>query len=143
MHRRVPTPGSRLRPAAAAAEFAVILPLLAVLVVGAVELGRAITVRQALNDAVRKGCRVGMLPNCPTSDITDNVNDVLTDNGIDSTAATVTVLVNGKSVDASTAVRNDQISVSVSVPCSTVSWGFSTFLGSTATLSSTLAMQRT
>ena len=103
MHSR--TPGRSVsRRGVAVVEFVILLPFLSALVVGLVEIGRAITVRQVLNDAVRKGCRTGAEPNRTTSDITADITNVLTDNNI-TVAPTVTVLVNGANADASTAVR--------------------------------------
>jgi Flp pilus assembly protein TadG len=134
-----PTPR---RPGLAAVEFAAIVPFLALLVIGIAEVARAIVVRQVLNDAVRKGCRTGTLPNRATADITTDVTNILSDNSISTSAATITVLVNGQNVDASTAVRGDQVSVQVSIPFSQVSWGIARYLGSSATVQSTLVMQR-
>ncbi len=131
------------RPGISAVECALLLPLLALFVIGIAEVARAILVSQVLNDAVRQGCRTGIQPNRATSDITTDVDTVLSDNNIpNSPTATITVLVNGQNVDASTAVRGDQISVQVSIPFSQVSWGIVHFLGGGATISSTLVMQR-
>ncbi len=132
----------RPRPGSAAVEVAVLLPFLAALIVGIAELGQAMSVHQSLNDAVRKGGRHGILPNRTTAQIQSDVAKVLTENNISSSSATVTVLVNGQNVDASTAQRGDQISVTVSVPFSQVSWGFTRFLGSNANIVSTLVMLR-
>jgi Flp pilus assembly protein TadG len=130
------------RRAAAAVECCLVVPFLAVLVTGIVEVSRSITARQVLNDAVRKGCRTGILPNRANSDITSDLNNILSDNNIDSSIATITIQVNGKTVDASTAVAGDEISVQVSIPFSKVSWGFAKYLSGNATLSSSLAMER-
>lgn len=126
----------------AAVEFAVVLPFLAILVLGIVEFGRVLHIRQVLNDAVRKGCRLGIYPNRSSAAITSEINNILSDNSIGSGSATITILVNGQKVDASTAVKNDQVSVSVSVPFSQLSWGPVTWLSGSASLSATLVMQR-
>jgi Flp pilus assembly protein TadG len=130
------------RRAISSVECALLFPLLALLVIGIAEVGRAILVSQVLADAVRQGCRTGIQPSNSTADITTDVNTVLSDNNIPTASATITVLVNGQSKDASTAVRGDQISVQVSIPFSQVSWGIIHYLGGGATLSSTLVMQR-
>jgi len=130
------------RRAAAIVEFAMVVPLLALMLNGITEVGRAIMVRQFLNDAVRKACRTGVLPNRANSDITKDINDILKDNSIDTSIATITILVNGNAVDASTAKKNDQISVKVSVPFANVSWTPAFFLGSSAVESETLSMMR-
>jgi Flp pilus assembly protein TadG len=136
--------GRRLRRATAAVEFALVLPFLALLVNGFLEVGQAIMVREVLNDAVRKACRKGALPNQNNAAITADVTDILNDN-FSSTAtasATITILVNGQAVDASTAVKGDQISVKVSMSFSQVAWTPLFFLASTFVESETLVMAR-
>jgi Flp pilus assembly protein TadG len=49
------------RTGIAAMEFAVVAPLLAIIMLGMFELSRAMMVLVILNDAARKGCRVGAL----------------------------------------------------------------------------------
>jgi Flp pilus assembly protein TadG len=63
---------------AAAVEFAMILPLLIVLVFGIVQFSIAYNRQQGLHAAAREGARVASLPNTTQSDITDRVNDALT-----------------------------------------------------------------
>ncbi len=46
------------RRAAAAVEFAVILPLVVTLLLGAVELGRAVSVQHMLQESAQAGCRL-------------------------------------------------------------------------------------
>src|SRR5690242_11633030 len=111
--RTIPRAGRR---AVAAVEFALVLPFIAVFVSGMAEIGRAIMVRHVLNDAARKGCRQGALPNRTSANITSDVNDILTDNGIASANATVTIQVNGVTADAFTAVKGDKIPVKVCIP---------------------------
>ncbi len=138
-HRVVPAP---VRRAVAAVEFAVLAPFLFLLAMGAFEVGRAIMVRQVLNDAVRKACRTGVLPGHANSDITTDVNDILTDNSVPTADATITILVNGVAVDASTAQKGDQISVKVSVPFNEVTWTPLLFFSNTSIDSGTLVMMR-
>jgi hypothetical protein len=99
-------------------------------------------VRQVLTDAVRKGCRNGALPGHANSDITKDVNDILSDNSVPTSAATITILVNGAAVDASTAVVNDRISVKVAVPFNKVAWTPLFFFTNTSVESETLVMMR-
>jgi Flp pilus assembly protein TadG len=131
-----------LRRAAAAVEFALVAPFLFVLATGTFEMARGIMVRQVLTDAVRKACRNGVLPAHANSNITQDVNDVLSDNAVPTSAATITILVNGVAVDASTAVANDQISVKVSVPFNKVAWTPLFFFTNTSVESETLTMMR-
>ena len=133
---------SRRRRAVAAVEFAVVAPFLFFLAMGAFETGRAIMIRQTLTDAARKACRMGTLPNKANSDITSDANDILTDNSIPTSAATITILVNGASVDVSTAQPGDQISVKVSVPYNKVAWTPLLFFTNSSIDSETLVMMR-
>jgi Flp pilus assembly protein TadG len=130
------------RRAASAVEFAVLAPFLFVLATGAFEVGRAIIVRQVLTDAARKACRTGALPKRANADITVEINDILNDNSIPTSAATVTILVNGQAVDASTANQGDQVSVKVSVPYNQVAWTPLLFFNGGSIDSETLVMMR-
>ena len=132
----------RARRAVAAVEFAVVLPLIALLVTGTFEVGRAIMVRQALNDAARKGCRTGILPGQANAAITGDVNDVLTENSIAPSDATVAIQVNGQTVDARTAQQKDQLSVKVSLPYAKAAWTPLFFFSNTTLESDTLVMMR-
>jgi Flp pilus assembly protein TadG len=130
------------RRAAAAVEFAVLAPFLFTLAMGAFELGRGLMVRQVLTDAARKACRTGALPGKANSDVTSDVNDILLDNNIPTSVATITILVNGTSVDVSTAQQGDQISVKVAVPFNKVTWTPLFFFNSASVESETLVMMR-
>lgn len=130
------------RRASVLLEFAIVVPFLATLAVGTLEVARALTVRQVLSDAARKGCRTALLPSGSNAAITQDVNDVLSANQIDPAAATVTILVNGQSVDTSTAKQNDHISVQISVPFAAVSWTSPIFLGNRNVETEPLVMLR-
>jgi Flp pilus assembly protein TadG len=122
-------------------EFALLAPLLFTLVLGIIELGRAIMVTDQLNSAARDGCRTGVLAGSASSDITSAVNSALSSTGIQ--GVSVAVLVNETAADASTAVTGDSISVQVTVPAASVAWlPFQRFLKNGATLGSTVVMRR-
>src|SRR5438552_3815001 len=78
------------RTGAAMAEFAVVLPVLTVLMLGMIEMTRALQVKNYLADAARSGCRIGVQPATPAAvptnptlkKVTDRVNAVLTSYGI-------------------------------------------------------------
>lgn len=111
------------RRGTATVEFAIIAPILVALMLGMVEVTRAIQVKEILTDTARSGCRLGAMPGTTTQSITSNVSTILSNNGISATNATITVQVNGSSTaDAKTAVRGDKITVMVSVPISSVNW---------------------
>jgi Flp pilus assembly protein TadG len=142
------SPSSRLAPrltwrrAIAAVEFAVVAPFLVLLATGTFEIARGVIVRQVLTDAVRKACRNGALPGRANAAITADVNDILTDNSIPTAYATITILVNGQAVDASTAQQGDQISVKAALPFNKVAWTPLFFFTNSSIESGTLVMMR-
>ena len=136
------TPPSWRRRAIAAVEFAVVAPFLVLLATGTFEVARGIIVRQVLTDAARKACRTGALPGKASAAVTADVNDILTDNSIATSAATITILVNGQTADASTAQQGDQVSVKVSVPFNKVNWTPLFFFTNASVESETLVMMR-
>ena len=79
--------GTWQRRGAAVVEFAIIAPLFVAFIVGAFEVSRGIWAKQTLSDAARRACRTGSQPNTSNATIIKDVNDILTDNNIDSTAA--------------------------------------------------------
>ncbi len=134
---------ARRRSGTAVVEFALAIPVLAFLTIGMFELSRGIQVKQILSDAARKACRTGIKPAKANSDIKSEITDILTDNGIDATKATVTIAVNGStSTDASSAGQNDKISVKVSIPVSQIYWAGTIFLSAATVESETIVMMR-
>ena len=118
------------------------MPFLFLLATGTFEIARGIIVRQVLTDAARKACRIGVNPGRANSDITADANDILTDNSIPPSAATITILVNDQAVDAGTAQKGDKISVKVSVPFNQVTWTPLFFFNNSSVESETLVMMR-
>jgi Flp pilus assembly protein TadG len=82
---------------AAAVEFAIVLPLLVLLVFGIVEFSIAFNRQQGLHAAAREGARVAALPQTTNSEVVSRVESalsgVLNDDDID--AATITVTPTG------------------------------------------------
>jgi len=125
----------------AAVEFAILAPFLVYLTLGTLEISRGIMVTQALNDAARRGCRTGIQGGTSTATIQADAQAAIKEVPI-AAATTVTVLVNANSVDASTAVHGDAITVQVSVPFSAVSWTTSIFLSGDTLVSEKVVMMR-
>jgi Flp pilus assembly protein TadG len=114
--------GRGRRRASAAVEFAVIVPFLTLLALGMIEVTRAIQVKDALTDAARSGCRQAIKPATASAAVQADINHNLTSAGIPNAYATITILVNGKTADALTAVKGDQVTVKVTVPVTKVGW---------------------
>src|SRR3990172_1866136 len=115
------SPCKSRRRGAAAVEFALVAPLLFLLIfLPMFEFGRGLMVSELVTNAARVRCRTGVLPATDNSDVTSAVNTTLSGQGI--TGATTTITVNGGSSDVSSAQLGDVITVTVSVPYSNVSW---------------------
>lgn len=111
-----------LRPArrgATAVEFAVVIPVFLFLIFGIAEIGRAYMVTHLLNNAARNGCRTGILSSKANTDITSAVDSALSGKV---SGYTTTVKVNGTVANASTAASGDELTVTVSVSASKVTW---------------------
>ena len=76
--------GSR-RGAAAVVEFAAVVSILVLLMLGLFELSRGMMVRQLLSCAARKGCRTGILHQYGNQDITNDATNIMRDNNFDAT----------------------------------------------------------
>ncbi len=64
-------------------EFAVVLPLLLLLLFGIVEFGWLFMIRQTLVNAAREGCRVAVLKTSTDLDVTERVREVMAPLGFD------------------------------------------------------------
>jgi Flp pilus assembly protein TadG len=107
------------RSGVAAVEFAVILPFVMVLFLGIIEFGRMLMVQQIITNAAREGCRYAVLPGSTVSGSRSVVTNYLTNAGITLSDPTNQVTV---SPDPSTAAQGTSITVTVTVPCNSVSW---------------------
>ena len=112
--------GRRPRPGAAAVEFAVVLPVLLVFLLGMVEIGRAIMVSQVLSHAARSGARLGVLDTSTTAAVRSDVERRLADAGVK--GATVSVLVGGSAGEVKGATTGTEVAVRITVPYADVSW---------------------
>src|SRR5688572_33108119 len=79
------------RDGIAAVEFAVVIPVFLLLVIGIIELGRAVMVQQILTTASREGARRAVLERATTTEVTTIVRDYLSKCGIKGAAATIEV----------------------------------------------------
>lgn len=134
----------------AVVEFAFIAPVMVFLILGMIEVSRAIQVRQVLGDAARAGCRMGIQSGYTNTNVTSAAKDILDDyldiNTSDpykpSDYATLTIQVNGTTADVSTAKKGDYITVYVSIPASQVSWVTPRFITSGTNLIQSMTMVR-
>ncbi|QDT37617.1 TadE/TadG family type IV pilus assembly protein [Stratiformator vulcanicus] len=72
----------RRRRAAAAVEFAVILPVLVALLMGALEIGRGIWLQNTLQEIAQAGCRVHSIQSVPAAATENVISEAMTRAGI-------------------------------------------------------------
>ncbi len=116
------TGSRRGRNGAVAVEMAIVLPVIFLLVLGAIEFGRAVMVTNVMTAAAREGARSGIVPNASNSEVTSAVRSMLRSSGLPDSRATITIKVNGSVRDVTTAVNGDSISVRVTLPYGDVTW---------------------
>lgn len=110
----------RSRIGTTAVQFAIVFPVFFVFVLGFIEFGRANMVLSLLNNAARNGARVAVLSGRNNTDIDSTIATSLSGMGVRNYTTTVTV--NNTVANASTAASNDEITVTISVPVSNISW---------------------
>ena len=128
-----------LRRGVAAVEFAVVASLLFLLILGIIEIGRAMMVLEMLNNGARNGARVGTLQGSSNTDVTSAVNAALANAGF--SGHTTSVKVNAATADVNTAVQGDQVTVTVQVPYNNVTWLPTSMFLAGRTLGSTVVMR--
>jgi Flp pilus assembly protein TadG len=115
---------STVRTGAAAVEFAIVAPLLFMIVFGIIEFGRMIMVQQILTNASREGARRAIIEDATHAEVELLVSNYLSNASV--SGATVTVAPN----DLSNLGFGDPVTVTVAVPFDDVSWaGSAWFLG--------------
>ena len=66
-------------------EFALIAPILILLIMGIVEFGRIFSAQQTVTNASREGARTGILPNSSTTDVSNTVSSFMSTAGLTAT----------------------------------------------------------
>jgi Flp pilus assembly protein TadG len=116
---------SQRRSGVAAVEFAVVMPVMALLLVGLWEVGRMVEVQQTLMNGCREGARQASTGVKTTDQVKQVVATYCQQKGLTSVATsnvTVTSVTNTGITDPSLATQLDQFRVSISIPFSSVRW---------------------
>lgn len=108
------------RRGAAVVELALVTPFLMILTLGVCEVGQALRVDVILSEAARAGCATAVRPGCTNQDVVNDMKTVLTTNGLPTSSATITILVNNYTGEVAGANQNDKITVAISIPASAV-----------------------
>ena len=129
--------GNRLvnRCGAAAVEFAIVAPVFFLLVIGMIEVGRAMMVQQVLINASRVGARQAVTAGATSSAVQTAVKDYATSVAVPSVSVSVTP-------DPAAAKSGDTMTVTTSVNYNNVSWLASPWFLSGKTLTSSSAMRK-
>ena len=109
--------------AAALVEFAVVVPVMFMLMLATFEFGRTFMVMELLTEGARVGCRKAIIEGTSSQQIRDAVTSYLAGLGIN--GDTVGVIVSdgvANTVEASTQPAYTEMTVKVTVPVSSVSW---------------------
>ena len=123
------------RCGAAAVEFAIVAPVFFLLVIGMVEVGRALMVQQVLINASRVGARQAVTTGATTSAVQTAVNEYATSVAVPSVSVSVTP-------DPAAAKSGDTMTVTTSVNYNNVSWLASPWFLSGKTLTSSSKMRK-
>jgi Flp pilus assembly protein TadG len=110
------------RRAASAVEFAVVSLVLFPMVLGIIEVGRALMVIHMLSCASQRGCRCAIIEGHANSDVLPVVENTAAAGGVTVYDSNVTVQVNNTTADCNTANSGDEITVIVGVPVSQITW---------------------
>jgi Flp pilus assembly protein TadG len=105
----------RARRGAAAVEFAIVAPVFILLVIGIIEIGRALMVQQVLINASRVGAREAVLVGATTSAVKSAVQDYASGVAVPNVSVSVTP-------DPTAAKSGDTMTVTTSVNYNNVSW---------------------
>jgi Flp pilus assembly protein TadG len=134
--RRARWTGKKSRKGSTLVEFAIVLPIYLVFVFAIIEYGRMVLVQQIITNAAREGARVGVLDNSTGTTVSTAANQILSAAGIAS--ATISATPNPPS----SATYASPVTVTVSVPFSSVTWLPSPMYLGGKTLTSTSIMRR-
>jgi Flp pilus assembly protein TadG len=119
-------------------EFAIVMPVLLVMLVGLWEVGRMVTVTQLLANAAREGGRQASTGSKSIAQVKDAVVTYLTVNGITKVTTSDVTVVNltpNGAVEPTSATQMDQFQVIVTIPFNNVRWIMLDQITSTTTLS--------
>jgi hypothetical protein len=141
------------RMGAAIAEFAMIVPILATVLLAMIELCRGSMVKVILSDAARKGCRTGIQRDSGNAQIISDCTDVMKDNNFDSSkfnpsggvgniSITVTDPNGNILAESLDAPSGSIVSVQVSIPVSSTTWVPNVFLSKGSLESETVVMMK-
>ncbi len=124
------------RRGAAVTEFAVVAPIMIMLTMGMIEIGRMVMVKQVMVNASREGARLGALPGTSNAEVTARVQQELDSASITGVSISVTP------ANLSTAPAGSQVKVLLSVSASQISWVPNPLFSFSKNISTSTTMRR-
>lgn len=106
----------KARLGAAVVEFAIVSPLMILLTMGMIEIGRVVMVKQILVNASREGARLAILPGSTTASVTAHVEQELTNQTIHGASVSTVP------ADLTGASTGTPVTVKIRIAASAVSW---------------------
>ena len=123
------------RSAAAAVEFALVAPLLVLLVLCMIEFGRMLMVQQILTNGAREGARKAVLPGATDAQVQTTIDNYMS-------AASISGFSRSVSPSTDSATGGTSITITVTVPYSNVTWLPVAQILKNTTLTSTVVMRK-
>ncbi len=125
-----------IRSGVAMLEMAIVLPILLLLVLGIIEMGRVMMINQMTTNACREACRRAIVPGMDHDTVISIVNGYLDASGISQTGRQVTVRnANGQSSRLEDIGSHEPVTIQVQAPYSENTWGFTSIMGGKALVS--------
>ncbi len=135
-----PVQGRRKRRGASAVEFAVVAPVIFLLIFGMIEFGRLVMVQQILTNAAREGARRAILQDATAGAVIQTVRNYLTNCTINGNNPNLVISVTPAPEQAQ--ATDETITVAVSLPYRDVSWLPSPFFLGSTTMNARSVMRR-
>ena len=130
------------RRGAAMLELALVLPILLLLILGIIEMGRVMMLNQVTTNACREASRRAIIPGMTHVKVVSIVNSYLDAGGVSSTNRQVSVLDSaGNPTTVEQVQSHEAITIEVQVPYADNTWGFTSIMG-TRSLVSRSTMRR-
>lgn len=123
------------RTGAAVVEFAVLLPVMILLVFGSIEMANGIFLKQAISVSAYEGARAGSRSGGTEAEVKSRISEVLTSRGIKNQTVTISPSLTG-------IARGTKVTVTVSVPPSELGTAIPLAFLKTKTFSRSVSMVR-
>lgn len=113
-----------------------VAPIMIMLTMGLMEVGRMVMVKQLMVSASREGARLGTLPGVSEGEVIERVQDELKGVGINGVSVTVTP------ANLIAAPSGTAVTVSLSVPSSQISWVNTPMFSANTVIDASTTMRR-